>query len=324
MPLENPIPVIGVDLGGSKVAVGVVNERGEILLKIREETPVEEGPSRITNRIVDIIFRLLRQLAIAKENIKGVGVGAPGQIDPRSGTVLFAPNLRWERVPLSKNLHDLLGLPVLVDNDVRLMAIAEHRFGAGQGGRDIICIFVGTGIGSGIIINGRLLRGAGNYAGEIGHMTIEAQGPLCGCGNYGCYEALAAGPAIARRAVTRLAKGEDSLIREMVGGDFSHILPSLIFRAAEKGDRLAREILEESAEYLGIGVANLINIFNPELVILGGGVLEVIPDMLEKIEATVKRRALPAASQGAKIVPARLGNDAGIIGGALLALEGRI
>ena len=253
----------------------------------------------------------------------GLGIGVAGQIDPAGETVCFAPNLSWHDIPLQFELQKLLELPVALLNDVRAAILGEWLFGAGKGSDDLICLFVGTGIGGSAISGGRILYGHSNCAGEFGCMTVDLHGPLCHCGNHGCLEAFAGGWAIARRAVEAVAADPlagKNLVRIAAeqGGD---ITASVVAVAALAGDPLAGKIVTEVSEALIAGVVNLVNAFNPERLILGGGVIEGLPNLVARISQGVKQRALKVASTNLQVLHAELHNDAGVIGAAAFALQ---
>jgi glucokinase len=311
---------IGVDLGGTRIRVAQVSQRGEILYKTRIATPSNDGAEAVTDAIIAAVRAL--QLTTAQPAL-GIGIGVAGQIDTAGETVRFAPNLRWQDLPLRATLQQRLGLPVVLLNDVRAATWAELRFGAGQGCRELLCLFIGTGIGGCLVSGGRIISGASNSAGELGHMSVALNGPLCRCGNHGCLEALAGGWAIARRANEAVAadpKSGAALIR-LADRQPGAITSKMVAEAAHAGDKLAGQIIAEVSEALISGVVSLVNAFNPERLILGGGVIEGLPELIARIEQGVKKRALPAASEVLQVVPAKLQNDAGVIGAASFAWQ---
>jgi len=308
--------VVTVDLGGTLIRSALINEKGEILARAERETLAQEGPEPVIGRIEACI----RDVARGTETIS---IAAPGPLDPWKGIVHQAPNLPgWREVPLADILHRDFKVPVHLNNDANLAALGEHRFGAGQGRNDLIYLTISTGIGGGIISQGRLLIGAKGLAGEVGHMTLEPEGPPCGCGGRGHLEALASGTAIARRAVEEIEKGAESRIERLVKGDLEKITARVVAQAAKEGDALAISIFEEAGFYIGLGVTNLLHILNPQLVILGGGVSKAGDLLFDPVRATVKARAMPSYQEGLKIAPAALGDDAGLLGAAAFVLQG--
>jgi glucokinase len=311
---------ISVDLGGTKVEVAQVDETGHILKRLRRATDVKDGPAAIEKEILDAAHELQEQ---AGSPAAAVGVGVAGQINPENGMVRFAPNLDWHEVPLESDLSQALQLPVVVTNDVRAAAWGEWLHGAGQGYDDLVCMFVGTGIGGGVVSGGHMLAGCSNTAGEVGHITTDMGGPLCHCGNRGCLEALAGGWAIARRAQEAILTdpGAGAALLKLAGGQREAIEARMVAEAAHTGDALAKDLVQEVAEALIAGSVSLVNAFNPCRMILGGGVIEGLPELVEQVEKGVVERALGAATNSLRVVPARLRGDAGVVGAAALALR---
>jgi glucokinase len=311
---------IGVDLGGTKIQAALVGGSGEILKDLRLATKAGDGPEAVMEKVSGAVRELLQG---TERSPAGLGVGVAGQLDPSGETVLFAPNLAWHDVPLQAALQRQLELPVVLINDVRAATWGEWLFGAGHGCDDLVCLFVGTGIGGGIVSAGRMLEGSSNTAGELGHITVDWHGPPCHCGNRGCLEALAGGWAIARRA--REAVAADPLagapLKKMAHGREDAITAELVARAAQAGDPLAEELVAITAEALIAGTVGVVNAFNPGRLILGGGVLEGTPDLARRIERGVRARALQAACQDLQVLPAELHNHAGVIGAAALAMR---
>ncbi len=311
---------MGVDLGGTKLEVACVDEHGEIRDALRMATNVHGGPAVIEADIE----RMSRDLwERAGSPPAGIGVGIPGQVDPQGGRVLFTPNLGWRDVPLRADLERLLGIPAVVTNDVRAITWGERLHGAGRGIDDLVCLYVGTGIGGGVVSAGRLLEGCTSVAGELGHMTIDLNGPPCTCGNRGCLEALAGGWAIARQAREMVKKDEwaGETILSMAGDSPETISAETVAKAASVGDPLAHSLLENVGRALIAGCVSLVNVFNPCRLILGGGVIDGVPELIDKVRSGVKQWALPAATIGLEVVPGLLGNRAGAIGAASLAMR---
>jgi len=311
---------IGIDLGATKTDVGLIESGGHIRRRLRRLTPIKGGPPLIEADIVAAVHELLGPHASTPV---GVGAGLAGQIDPKEGNVLFAPNLDWRDVPFQRDLSQALGLPVVVTNDVRAITWGEWLHGAGQGCNDLICLFVGTGIGGGVVSGGKVLSGSTNAAGEIGHLVIDWNGPSCTCGNRGCLEALAGGWAIARHAQEAVSRDPSagSTLLEMVGGKRESITAETVARAAQTGDPLAKQLIDKVAEALIAGSVSLIHAFNPSRLILGGGVIEGIPELVHRVAEGVFQRAFVASTQGLEIVPSKLKENAGIVGSAMLAIH---
>lgn len=312
---------IGVDLGGTKLDVGMVDGNGKVLNRLLLKTRAKEGAKAIIDDIIAAINELRAKDSTKK--VIGVGVGIAGQIDKATGVVRFAPNLKWHDVPLQQELSQRLKLPVHVTNDVRAAAWGEWLHGAGRGSDDLLCIFVGTGIGGGVVSGGRMLLGSSNITGEVGHMTIDLHGPVCSCGNRGCFEALASGWAIARMAKEAVAKdpAAGKVMLELAGGKIDELNARHVFQAFDANDPLAKQIVEAVSEALVAGVSGLVNAFNPERVILGGGIIHGHPAFIDDIRKGVPKCALKAAVEPLSIVPAELHGDAGVVGAAAFAMK---
>jgi len=312
--------VIGVDLGGTKVEVAQLDTAGHVGQRLRRRTDVGDGSASVEAEIVTAVRDLQE---ITGYPPIGVGVGVAGQIDPFEGAVRFAPNLDWHDIPLQADLSRALGLPVLVTNDVRAATWGEWLHGAGQGYDDLVCLFVGTGIGGGVVSGGQMLAGRSNTAGELGHMTVDLYGPTCHCGNRGCLEALAGGWAIARQAEESMAADPSAgaFLLKMAHGQPKAVTAELVAEAAHAGDPLARRLVDKVAQALIAGAVGLVNAFNPCCLILGGGVIEGLPELVQRIDQGVRERALAAASASLQVLPARLRGDAGVVGAAALVLR---
>jgi len=312
--------VAALDLGGTNIRAALCEEDGRIIRRTSCGTGAEEGKDAVLGRIIDSLEKVIGG---ERADVRAIGIGAPGPLDPWEGVIFEAPNLPgWHNVPLKKIVADHFGIPTFVGNDANVAALAEHRFGAGRGFSHIIYITVSTGIGGGIIIEDRLLLGARGLAGEVGHITVEANGPRCNCGNIGCLEALASGPAIAREAARRIREGERSLITELIEGDLDELEAEVVTRAAQQGDRLAREVLRRAGFYLGIGIVSYMHLFNPSRIIIGGGVANAGPLLFDPINEVISQRAMSHFREGFAVVPAALGGDVGLLGAMLLALDG--
>lgn len=309
----------GVDLGGTKINICMVNSGGKIHGQEIIPTRVKEGPRAIISDVISVIKKMRSQNHNGK--FLGIGIGMAGQIDKNTGSVYFAPNLGWKDFHLQAEVSKALQLPVFVINDVRAAMWGEWLYGEGRGCNDLLGIFIGTGIGGGIVSGGNMLIGDTNTAGEIGHMTIDLHGPVCTCGNRGCFEALAAGWAIGRRT-REVVSGDIShgyRLLELAGGKLEDITAKHLFEAYYQGIPIAIKVMEEVKEALVAGVAGLVNAFNPARVILGGGVLVRNPELIEFIRQGVATRALKITTTRLEILEAQLENDANVIGAAVFA-----
>lgn len=309
---------IGIDVGGTNVKIALVDEKGKIKYSNSVPTRAEMGYEYTVNNIKQAIYDLLKETKLEPKNIEGIGFGFPGQVDYKSGIVRLAPNIPgWVDVPIAKLIEDEFHIPTRVDNDVRCAALGELNFGAGKGCENLICITVGTGIGSGLIVNGKLVRGASNAAGEIGHIKLQMNdGPICGCGDTGCLEAFASGPSIVAMAEDYIRGGKSTKFREMANSN--PITPYIVCEAAKAGDPVAKRIFTIMGEYIGIGMASVVNLLNPEKIIVGGGVADAGKILMTPLKETLKKRAMKIAGEAVEVVPAQLGNTAGVIGASLL------
>lgn len=312
---------MGIDLGGTKILAAVVDADGAILGMAKKKTKAELGPDAVIKRILDTASEALRVAKIAPKALAGVGIGAPGPVDCRTGVVYSAPNLPgWDVIDLGPRLQKELGVPVLVDNDVNLGTLGEFTLGAGRGCRHMVGVFVGTGVGGGIVIDGKLHRGARYAAGEIGHMIVQPDGPLCGCGRRGCLESFASRTAIERAVRAGLAEGRASMVTDLLAAEKDRLSSSGIKQALLENDPLMVEVIGRAQFYLGLLVANLVNALDPEMVVFGGGVAEALGDaFLAPIHATARSFYLQQRdADKISIVTATLGDQAGVLGGAAL------
>lgn len=307
--------LIGVDLGGTKLAAGrIVEERVvDEFLKVR--TQGEAGPVGVARQIIQLIERLVHP---GQVKLKGIGVGVPGSVVWKTGVIKRLTNLPgWDNYPLKSVLQDYFQVPVVVENDANAAAWAEFKYGAGEGSTDMVYLTVSTGIGGGIVINGQLLRGTTGTAGEIGHMILNPQGERCNCGNLGCWETLSSGTAIAKKAQKCISQGSKSLISSIAEEE---IKAEHVFEAYQRGDEVARLVVDEALDYLGIGVANLVNIINPQKVIIGGGVTKAGPIIFSAVRSKVQTLGYAQAAL-TQILPAKLQDYGGVIGAAALVME---
>lgn len=314
--------VIGVDLGGTKIELGVLDETGRILSQQRLKTLTEEGALAVQNQILEGIKIFQQEL---DEPVVGIGIGVAGQIERETGLVIFAPNLRWHRFPLQENIQQALQIPVYVTNDVRAITWGEWMYGAGKGCTDLLCVFAGTGIGGGVVSGGEFLTGCTNICGEIGHITIDLNGPLCTCGKQGCWESLAGGWGIAARAREAIEADREGnasrLLLKLAGGQLNHVTAKTVVQASGEGDPLAQQLMEQVKKAFIAGCASLVNAFNPCRLILGGGVIDGMPEMVEWVDQGVRLIALQAATRSLEVVKAQLGKEVGVIGAAAAVLD---
>jgi glucokinase len=315
--------IIGVDVGGTKVAGGLVTQKGRLVESRIVPTQADKGFSRSYAQIVRLIGRLLRA-AGGKDNVGGIGICAPGPLNPKAGIVLNPPNLPgWRNVELAKLVTKEFGLPARVENDANAAALAEVLFGAAVGYKDVFYVTVSTGVGTGIIINGKIYHGKNGIAGEGGHVSIDYRSPYrCGCGTYGDIEALAAGPAMARRARVMLEQEHSlpSVLREMSHGHAERISPLMIQHAARQGDRVAKFILDETGFFLGVWLAGMITLFDPEAIVIGGGVSHIGKPLFKKIRETIPHHTINRFAAETPVLPAKLRTNVGIYGAAAVFL----
>lgn len=312
--------LVGVDLGGTKILAGVFRPDIQCVGRSKMSTKPQRGPKGVIERIARCVADAVDECDLSLKQVKGVGIGAPGAVDPENGHVIFAPNLGWEDVDLKKELESHLDMPVFVENDCNVCTLGVYETELDDKVKSAIGIYLGTGIGGGIILDGKLYSGYNRTAGEIGHMVIEVGGPKCGCGNRGCFEALASRSAIFRKIQTAVKDGQKTVLTDMLGPGLNDMRSGDLRKAIRQGDKFVEKVVEEAAEYTGIAVANLINVFNPEVVVIGGGIIAALEDeMMAIIVETAKDYAFPGSFKGITIIPTKLGDDAGIFGAAVLA-----
>jgi glucokinase len=312
--------IIGVDLGGTNIVVGAMSADGAQSFAMRSTpTSAESGADGVADRIVglieEVIVETLGLTYASRDDIIGVGIGAPGPLDRDKGIVIVAPNLGWKNFPLRDRIAERLHLPATLDNDANCATVGEWWQGAARGGTNVIGMTIGTGIGGGLILDGKLFHGSSDVAGEIGHTTIDLNGRHCKCGNYGCLEAYASGPAIATRAREVLVREETaSLLPSLVDGKLDAVTAETVYNAAKQGDAVASEIVRDTARYLGAGIANLLNIINADVVVVAGGVTQAGDALFTPLRAEVRRRAFRPAVDATRIVPGELPGTAGVVG----------
>lgn len=309
---------IGIDIGGTKTKVAQVDSKGIVHDSIQFPTQLEV--SVLEAEIVKTIQMLKKN---TKSPLIGIGIGMAGQIAPNTGVVYFAPNLNWHHVPLQSDLQKALNCPVVVTNDVRAITWGEWHHGAGRNCQDFVCLFIGTGIGGGIVSNGQLLSGASNTAGELGHMTIDLKGRPCTCGNTGCLETIAGGWGIAQRAQEAVTSNPEkgTKLLEIAGGRHEAITAEVVAHAYNAGDPLAKKIAEETASALIAGTVSIVHVLNPQRLILGGGVIQGMPWLIQSVEKGIRQHALAASCQSLEVISAQLHTDGGVIGAGSLALH---
>ena len=307
--------VIGVDLGGTKISTAISTIEGEILKQTVVPTKAEEGEGPVLERIISTIEEVLVSAKINSNEVEAIGIGSPGPLDSEKGIILTTPNLPFKNYNLVNPIKEKFGLPVFLDNDANVAAIGESMFGAGKGKKNIVYFTVSTGVGGGAVLNGQAYRGNTSNALEIGHMTVNPNGPRCNCGNVGCLEAISSGTAIAKAAKEAVNSKVETSLRQ-----YDKITSYEVFKEADKGDKVAKYIIDNALNYLGVGVANAISIFDPEMVIIGGGGTNAGKIGFDKVREVVNTRCFKAMAESCEIVPAGLGTDAGVVGAVALAI----
>lgn len=318
--------VVGVDIGGTNVVVGLIPAAGGRPSSLRTRSTPSMGPQeavvdQLAALVDEVVDEGLGAAGDLRGEVLGVGIGSPGPLDLAEGVVLDAFNLGWKDFALRDALGAAVGLPASLDNDANCATWGEYWQGAGKGAESLVGITLGTGIGGGVILEGRLVHGASASAGELGHMSIDFHGRRCKCGNYGCLEAYASGPNIAARAREGLEAGAESVLLRLVDGDLDRVTAATVYEAILQGDAYAGEVMTETAKILGVGVANIVNVLNPHVVVIVGGVTRAGHYLFNPLRAEVRRRAFRTAQQACRIVPGDLPETAGVIGAAGLFLE---
>jgi glucokinase len=312
--------IVGVDLGGTNIVAGAMPVDGSREIAMQTTPTLAEGGAesvvdRIAGMIEQVIAQTMKETGAKRSDFLGVGIGSPGPLNRAKGIVIVTPNLGWKNFPLRDEISSRVKLEATLDNDANCATLGEFWCGAAVGGTNVIGMTLGTGIGGGLILEGKLYHGSSDVAGEIGHTSIDSTGRRCKCGNYGCLEAYASGPAIAERAREALRGDEgESILISMVDGDQRKITAQTVYEASKRGDATAREVVRETARFLGTGVANLLNIFNPDIVVLAGGVTQAGDALFQPLRAEVRRRAFKPAVQACRIVPGALPHSAGVVG----------
>lgn len=314
---------IGFDLGGTKMMAVVYDHSFKSLAMVRVKTRASEGPDAVLQRMKETIHEAMEEAKISSRALKGIGVGCPGPLDLNRGVVLNAPNLGWKRVPLRAILEREFKCRAVVANDVDAGVYAEYRFGAARGARCVVGIFPGTGIGGGCVYEGKLLRGRIGSCMEVGHIVVDPNGPICGCGRRGCLEAVASRLAIAAEAAVAASRGQAPHLLKDAGTDVSAIRSGALARAIRAGDRVIEEIVRRAAALLGLAVASVVNLLAPDIVVLGGGLVEAMPALfISEVTAAAKAQVMPAFARSFRVAAARLSDAATALGAAALAEAG--
>ncbi len=304
--------VVGIDIGGTKLATVVADDSGKILSNVRRPTRADKGPEYAIQLLFEMVYETITQAGLEQETISAIGVSCGGPLDTKTGVVYSPPNLPgWDAFPLKTQLESEFKIPTIIENDANASALAEYRFGGGRDYEAILYMTMSTGIGGGIVIDGKIYHGANDSAGEVGHQILLPDGPLCGCGKRGCLEALCSGPAIARRAKEAVRKESNTVILTLADGHIETIKSEHVLAAARQDDLLALKLIDETAYYMGWGIANLVNILNPDIVLLGTIAIAAGDLLLEPIRKTVTNLAMARPAEAVEIMPAQLGKSLG-------------
>lgn len=314
--------VLGIDLGGTKILSAVITGSGEILSRAKKKTRSQLSTDEILQRLLACAQSAIEKSEVPIEKISAIGIGSPGPLDPVKGIVLHTPNLNFVNTPLAPFLQENLGKPAFLDNDVNIGTLGEFVYGAGKDKNDVVGIFLGTGIGGGIVINGEMLHGKSFNAGEIGHMKVKAGGAICGCGQSGCLEAYASKTAMVNRFKKAVEKGKKTVLTEMIGEEWTKLNSTTFYKAYQQNDRLVVDEIHRAAKYCGIAAGSLINVLSPEMIIFGGGIMQEFgPVLLERIKMHAKKNCFEMIYDTVEFSTASLGDDSGILGAAALALR---
>ncbi|SDC93627.1 ROK family protein [Halanaerobium congolense] len=315
---------LGLDLGGTKILTGLADTQGNIITRSRKETEANLGEDKIIANMIETIETVVEKAGVKKEEVKTLGIGSPGPLDAQKGIIIENSNLPWKNVALVERMESALGIKTILKNDANAAALGEKWFGAGRTVDNMVYLTISTGIGGGAVINKELFTGINDNACEIGHTVIDPDGPLCGCGNHGCLESFASGTAIGREAREAAAAGKSKKMLELADNIVEDIDAVICAQAAYQGDQAAREIFEKAGYYLGIGLGNVVNIFNTEMIILGGGVMKASDLFLDQALATMKEIALPGPLEIVTVTEAELGSDIGLMGAIAVAMEDKL
>ena len=307
--------VIGIDLGGTKISTAIADLEGKVISQTTVPTLANEGEEAVLGRIVKTVEIVVDEGNVTLDNIKAIGIGSPGPLDAKAGIIITTPNLPFKNFNLIKPLSEKFNVPVYLDNDANVAAIGEFMFGAGKGTENMVYFTVSTGVGGGAILNGKIFRGSTSNALEIGHTTVVQDGPRCNCGNIGCLEAISSGTAIGKKGQEAVLTNVDTSLKK-----YDKVTSYEVFIEAKAGDKVSMEIIDRALTYLGIGVANAISTFDPDAVIIGGGVSKAGDIVFEIVREVVNKRCFKTMAEHCKILPAGLGTDAGVVGAVALAL----
>lgn len=307
--------VIGVDLGGTKISTAISTIEGNMLANVVLPTKAEEGEAAVLGRIMQSIDEVIIGSSISIAEVEAIGIGSPGPLDAKKGIIITTPNLPFKDYNLVQPLKEKYNIPVYLDNDANAAAIGEYMFGAGKGKESIVYFTVSTGVGGGAVLDGKVYRGHTSNALEIGHTTVDPNGPRCNCGNLGCLEAISSGTAIARKGKEAVSTNVETSLKK-----YDTVTSYEVFKEAEAGDEVAKDIMDNALTYLGIGVANAIATFDPEMIIIGGGVSKAGDIVFDTVKKVVNKRCFKSMAESCEIVPAGLGSDAGVVGAVALAI----
>lgn len=307
--------VIGVDLGGTKISTAISTIEGNILANVVLPTKAEEGEAAVLGRIVQSIDEVIVGSSTSIDEIEAIGIGSPGPLDAKKGIIITTPNLPFKNYNLVQPLKEKYNIPVYLDNDANAAAIGEYMFGAGKGKNSIVYFTVSTGVGGGAVLDGKVYRGHTSNALEIGHTTVDPNGPRCNCGNLGCLEAMSSGTAIAKKGKEAVSTNVETSLKK-----HDTVTSYEVFKEAEAGDEVAKDIIDNALTYLGIGVANAIATFDPEMIIIGGGVSKAGDIVFDTVKKVINKRCFKSMAESCEIVSAGLGSDAGVVGAVALAI----
>ncbi|MEC9490804.1 MAG: ROK family protein [Halanaerobiales bacterium] len=315
---------LGLDLGGTKILTGLADSEGKIITRARRDTEAALGEDKIIKNMIATIEAVLKKAEVDRDQVRTLGIGSPGPLDAKKGIIIENANLPWKNVPLVEKIESALGIKTLLKNDANAAALGEKWFGAGKNVDNMVYITISTGIGGGAIINRELFSGINDNACEVGHTVIDPDGPLCGCGNHGCLEAFSSGTSIGKRAREAAAAGQSKEMLELADNIIEDIDAVICAQAAYQGDQVAKEIFENAGYHLGIGLGNVVNTFNTEMIILGGGVMKASDLFLEKAIKTMEDIALAGSLEMVTVKEAELGSDIGLMGAIAVAMEDRL
>jgi glucokinase len=309
--------IVGVDLGGTNLKTAVVSLEKQVLAKDSRSTHADQGPEAVMEVMEQAVHDVLQKSGRDKSQVLAVGFGIPGPVNWQEGLVYTMPNLPgWDHVPLAQRMQERIGVPCYLDNDANAACYGEYWMGAGQGTDCMAVLTLGTGVGGGIVVFGQLLRGIDGTAAELGHLKVQRNGRLCGCGSYGCLETYASVTGMVRTAVKGLDKGKDSILKSRCNNELDKITGKMIFEAAQQGDAYAIEVFQETANWLGLGIASLINLLNPEKIVLCGGMIAAGDLLFTPVRETARANSFETPGKRCEIVPAGLGADSGVLGSA--------